>query len=242
MKRKHYCKEIGCNNEISYNTWKYGQGRCRSCSKKGKLNSMFNVHLCGKNNSMFGIRKFGKNNPNFGNKGNLNPLFKGNKAIRRKKYYCIEKGCTNEIHWQTALYGGGRCNFCARKGKRNFWFGNHRFDRDAPAYIDGRTSLHLLIRELLECKQWRTEVFKRDNYTCQECGQIGGKLEAHHKIRFSKLFNKFLKEYNQFSPVEDKKILLKLAMRYKPFWDVGNGQTLCEDCHKLFPTKIKEKL
>lgn len=29
-------------------------------------------------------------------------------------------------------------------------------------------------------------VFKRDNYTCQYCGNIGGKLEADHIIAFSK--------------------------------------------------------
>ncbi len=30
------------------------------------------------------------------------------------------------------------------------------------------------------------EVFKRDNYTCQYCGEVGGKLEADHIIPFSK--------------------------------------------------------
>lgn len=30
--KKHYCKEIGCNNRIIYDTWKYGQGMCRKCA------------------------------------------------------------------------------------------------------------------------------------------------------------------------------------------------------------------
>lgn len=30
------------------------------------------------------------------------------------------------------------------------------------------------------------QVFERDNYTCQYCGEIGGKLEADHIIPFSK--------------------------------------------------------
>jgi len=28
--------------------------------------------------------------------------------------------------------------------------------------------------------EWRDKVFKRDRYTCQFCGEKGGKLEAHH--------------------------------------------------------------
>ena len=32
-----------------------------------------------------------------------------------------------------------------------------------------------------EWRAWREFIFKRDDYTCQECGQRGGKIEAHHK-------------------------------------------------------------
>ena len=36
--RKYNCKEKDCNNEICYETWKYGKGRCSSCASKGKRN------------------------------------------------------------------------------------------------------------------------------------------------------------------------------------------------------------
>ncbi|KKM16268.1 hypothetical protein LCGC14_1687490, partial [marine sediment metagenome] len=36
-KKKYYCKETNCNNEIYYATSRFRQGRCKSCSKKGKL-------------------------------------------------------------------------------------------------------------------------------------------------------------------------------------------------------------
>lgn len=46
------------------------------------------------------------------------------------------------------------------------------------------------------------------------------------------IFQEFLKKYNQFSPIEDKKTLIRLAITYKPFWDINNGRVLCRDCHK----------
>ena len=36
--KKHYCKELGCNNEISYWNFLYGKGRCKPCSSKGARN------------------------------------------------------------------------------------------------------------------------------------------------------------------------------------------------------------
>ena len=56
-------------------------------------------------------------------------------------------------------------------------------------------------------------------------------MEAHHERAFSLLVHDFLKEYSQFSPIEDKETLVRLSYTYTPFWDINNGQTLCKECH-----------
>lgn len=62
------------------------------------------------------------------------------------------------------------------------------------------------LRNTPEYKQWRAEVFERDNFTCVICRKVGGVLNAHH----IKVFRGFESE------------------RFK----VDNGVTLCEDCHR----------
>lgn len=53
---------------------------------------------------------------------------------------------------------------------------------------------------------WRKAILQRDHFTCQLCNQLGYKLQAHHKKAWS--------AYPE--------------LRY----DLENGVTLCEDCHK----------
>ena len=107
---------------------------------------------------------------------------------------------------------------------------------------DGRSSLNAMIRRTIEYKEWRGKVFKRDNYRCQECFKTDCYLESHHKKSFAKLLSEFLKEYNQFSPYEEKEILVRLAIKWRPFWDIDNGETLCEDCHRLTNNYKKKAL
>jgi hypothetical protein len=56
-------------------------------------------------------------------------------------------------------------------------------------------------------------------------------LEAHHKKAFYLILEEFLQQYSQFSPIEDKETLLRLAITYQPFWEVDNGETFCKKCH-----------
>ncbi len=75
------------------------------------------------------------------------------------------------------------------------------------------------IRASGKYKQWRTTVFKRDNYTCCRCGIRGGKLNAHHKRYFIKILWDF-----KIRTIKDAMSCIKL-------WDINNGSTLCKTHH-----------
>lgn len=63
-------------------------------------------------------------------------------------------------------------------------------------------------RERGRSREWRREVFTRDDYTCVLCKQRGGRLHSHHMDGFS------------YHP--DRRL------------DVTNGVTLCTECHQAF--------
>lgn len=79
-----------------------------------------------------------------------------------------------------------------------------------PNWKGGVSTENHLIRTSPEYKDWRLAVFARDCYTCTSCGQIGGKLNADHILRFSEHPN------------------LRL--------NIDNGRTLCEFCHRKTDT------
>ena len=84
----------------------------------------------------------------------------------------------------------------------------------------GITPLLLKIRNGFKTRQWRNDVFTRDDFTCQDCLARGGKLEAHHIKEFSKIIQ------------ENKIITFEEAELCSELWDINNGLTLCVDCHK----------
>ena len=81
-----------------------------------------------------------------------------------------------------------------------------RSKENSPNWRGGTSSERDIIKNSDEYKNWRSSVFKRDNYTCQCCGDNkGGNLEAHHIENFS--------EYEELR------------------FDINNGITLCKKCH-----------
>lgn len=115
---------------------------------------------------------------------------------------------------------------------KNPWFKKDHSGENSPTWKGGITPLHVAIRNSKYYSEWRLNIFIRDNFTCQMCFSKNREIEAHHKnISFSELFRDFLDFYSQFSPIEDKESLIRIAESYKPFWDENNMETLCKSCH-----------
>jgi len=87
----------------------------------------------------------------------------------------------------------------------------------------GITSLLQQIRTCFLYRQWRSDIFTRDDFTCVLCGRKeSGKLEAdHYPKRFSEIFHE-----NKIKTIEE-------ALECEEFWNINNGRTLCQKCHIL---------
>lgn len=156
------------------------------------------------------------------------PNYKDGRSL--KQYFCK---CGKKICWITFVKGSKKCGSCAWKGKLK--------GKNNPHYIDGRTPFSKALRTTSDYEIWRGQVFKRDKYACVNCN-FKGYLEADHIKPFSVIIDEFLKQYDQFSPIEDKETLLRLATKYSAFWDLENGRTLCEECHKQTDTYKSKSL
>lgn len=74
------------------------------------------------------------------------------------------------------------------------------------SYKDGKLAERRDQRFSMQYKRWRYDVYLRDKFTCQECGDSrGGNLVAHH-----------VKPFADFPDLR---------------FDVSNGRTVCETCH-----------
>jgi len=129
---------------------------------------------------------------------------KGSLILKSKNHFC-DKKCFGEFK--------SNLDFSWATGINNWnWQGGISFL--------GK-SLYKQIRKIKVYSDWRKSIFKRDNYTCVNCKIMGGKLNAdHYPIPFSTLIK------------ENKINTLDSALNCDILWDINNGRTLCEPCHK----------
>jgi DNA-directed RNA polymerase subunit RPC12/RpoP len=115
---------------------------------------------------------------------------------------CVQCGKPFVPKWANhgQKYCSPKCSSDSRKGAEPPWLAANRGVRPRTYHLHHRDFKGQMAID------WRSAVYLRDNYTCQKCGQRGGRLNAHH-----------VKPFKDFP---------ELA------FDVSNGQTLCVPCHK----------
>ena len=96
----------------------------------------------------------------------------------------------------------------AKKGEEsNFWRG-------------GGSGIGILIRACSKYTEWRDKIYFRDKYVCQDCKKKGKKIHAHHLKSLVKII-----QQNKIEHYKD-------FMKCEELWELKNGITLCEKCHK----------
>ncbi len=141
--------------------------------------------------------------------GDKNPAWRGGinspEKIKRCCEVCQKEFVIKRNRSKTAKYCSKACygkiiSEWLRGIKRPYMTGKNN-----PSWKGGITPINTKIRESMEYKEWRKNVFEKDNYICQICGERGGILHADHIKPFS----------------------LFIELRF----ELDNGRTLCKKCH-----------
>lgn len=153
------------------------------------------------------------------------------KKRQSNKWFLNSKYCGNKCYYSDPNYQAKRAESISRA--RKGWRYTEETKRKISEVKKGKPLLHLVgeknpnwnggvtpinhkIRNSLEYKNWRREVFERDNYTCLNCNVRGGVLNADH-----------IKPFTKYPELR---------------FDVNNGRTLCVPCHrKIGWNPYKEK-
>jgi hypothetical protein len=163
-----------------------------------------------------------KEYPNLSNsgvkKGNI-PWNKGKKGLQKWSDKTREKMKNRPLS-----FIGKKHSQTSKEKMRKSAIGIHRGDK-CGTWKGGITLLSFQIRNSFNNRQWRSDVFTKDNFTCQNCGKTHCYLEAHH----IKMFSLIMKENNIKS--------LKEAELCEELWNINNGITLCKNCHKIENSK-----
>lgn len=172
----------------------WGKTFCHSEETKQKMRE---------NNAKYWL---GKKRPGLGRKvaaklkGRPNLALKGRRFPGRKNDGQFPEGIEPWNKGKTGVYTPEQIKRISEGTRRGALRGP-----DNPAWKEGITRPIDEGRQTPQYSEWRTAVFKRDSYTCQICGRVGGKLVAHH-----------IKSHSDFPD-------LRL--------EVNNGVTLCRSDH-----------
>jgi len=128
---------------------------------------------------------------------------------KRSGYSIFKCDCGKECEVLNRNFLSGKTQSCGCLKQENMrQVAVHLSGKDHGNWNGGITGERQSRMTKADYKNWRIAVYERDKYTCQKCGQNGGKLNAHHIHNYAD---------NKAQAI-----------------DLKNGITLCTTCHALF--------
>ena len=121
---------------------------------------------------------------------------------------------------------------CSIENRRINFIGNkinNMKEENHPSWKGGISPLNKRIMTTKKYVEWKNKILFRDCWTCQTC-HFRGRVVVHHIKRI----NVIIKQYN-IRNIND-------AIMCKELYDINNGVTLCEDCHKYVHKKKPRRL
>lgn len=199
------CENCSTERVLRYSTFrKIERKDCRNLCMKCAIKLKLPVTEKAKQN-------MSKKRPNF------TPWNKGTKGLV-KAWNKGTKGCFSEESVE-------KMRQSALANPNRYWLGKKRPKGKLSAnWKGGATKFNKIVRMMKENIDWKIEVFKRDEFTCQECAEKGY-VEAHHIDRLTDILKR-----NNIQTQDE-------ALNCKELWNVDNGITLCKPCHLKTRTK-----
>ena len=209
-KYRNKCEICGEEFSTSTKTAKYCSNKCRGQANRNRVKDKCNY--CGKD---IEIKKseYVKYKKHYCSKeckdNGMKPLLHQNNinkanTMKVKCDYCSSEVeiVPSELKYKKRIYCSKECQ---HKGWSKYYSG-----KNSPKWNNDLTEEERLTeRNYEDYYNWRKEVFAKDEYTCQCCGDDkGGNLVSHHSLNYS--------EYEELRT------------------ELSNGITLCKTCHKKF--------
>lgn len=192
----NYIAQCGHENIIDFTHFKdRGQGRkCRECKQKD-INEQ--------------LRKYDYDFvKDYFESINYTLLSKEYLNIDDRLEYLCDHNHYSKTTFNNIFHIKSRCKECYKENN----FGENHHNWNPNLTDEDRNDKRLYFDYMV----WRIEVYKRDNYTCQCCGDNrGGNINAHH--------------LDGYHWCKEKRT------------DINNGKTLCDNCHIDFHKKYGYK-
>lgn len=134
------------------------------------------------------------------------------KLVERLPKFCVICGKTTLYRLTDVLRESNRGRTCSIKCRIKYnqksISGNKNY-----RWKNGKTKLNALQRSQMATRNWSRAIKIRDNFTCQDCG-----IRSHKGLGYSvKLHSHHIKSWSKFPKLK---------------YDLKNGITLCNSCHK----------